>query len=136
MRKRETSASGWARAIKQGTPWTESDAREVLAEWSRSSETVVDFARREGIAPTRLYRWKHILKSRGERAAGSSLVPVTVREAPVVRAAGPRFAERGDDSVAVVIDVSNGELRVAVAETNAVSPEWVATLLKLVREGA
>jgi transposase-like protein len=135
MRKRERNARGWSRALKDGASWTESDAREVLAECTKSGETIVDFARREGIAPTRLYRWKHILKSRGTRAAGGLLIPVTVREVPIVRASGPRFAERGDDPVAVVVDVSNGELRVAVAETNAVSPEWVATLVKLVREG-
>lgn len=129
MGKRATRAGGWARAVKDGTAWSESDAREALAAWSRSGETVVDFARHEGIAPTRLYRWRHLLKRRGAPAKGPSLIPVSVREALVAPGREPRWTERS----ALVVDA--GELRVAISETSAATAEWVATLLKLVKEG-
>jgi transposase-like protein len=129
MRKRATSTSGWARAVKDGAAWSESEAREALEAWSRSGETILDFARREGIAPTRLYRWKHLLKSRGTPANGPSLIPVSVREGSVAWGREPRWTERS----ALVVDT--GELRVAISEASAATAEWVATLLKLVKEG-
>jgi transposase-like protein len=129
MRKRATSRGGWSRAVKDGAAWSESDAREALEAWARSGETILDFARREGIAPTRLYRWKHLLKSRGAAPNGPSLIPVSVREASVASGREPRWTERS----ALVVDT--GELRVAISEASAATAEWVATLLKLVKEG-
>jgi hypothetical protein len=34
-----------------------------------------------------------------------------------------------------VLLITDGELRIEIAGANAVSPSWVATLLRLVREG-
>jgi transposase-like protein len=41
--------------------WTESDAREVLAELDASGLFVTQFAAREGIDPQRLYSWRRRL---------------------------------------------------------------------------
>lgn len=38
--------------------WSEGEAREALAELSRSGESVAEFARREGISAQRVYYWK------------------------------------------------------------------------------
>ena len=129
MRKRATS--GWQRAIKAGRFWTEAEAREALAERRRSGESVVAFARRHGMSAKRLYWWRQQLKTRttkagrGTEAKGEDvarLIPVTLRPVPV-----EAQAKEG-------VVVTDGELRVEVGVASAVSPTWVATLLRLVRE--
>ena len=128
---RKQAASGWQRAITTGRFWTEAEAREALAERRRSGESVVAFARRHGISAKRLYWWRHQLKTRTTKAergndapreAVARLIPVTVR--PV-----PNEAQANEGVV-----VTDGELRVEVGVASAVSPTWIATLLRLVRE--
>jgi len=116
----------WERAIASGKFWTAVDAREALAACSRSGETIGAFARRHGLAAKRLYWWRRRLKSDTAVEDGDArLIPVTVRAERVE----PRAATSG--SVAVVA----GELRIEVGEAGAVSPAWIAELLRLVREG-
>lgn len=43
--------------------WREDDAREVLAAWDRSKESAAAFARRQGLSPARLLRWKSRVSS-------------------------------------------------------------------------
>lgn len=62
-------------------------------------------------------------------AKGPTLIPVSVREVLVAPGREPRWTERS----ALVVDA--GELRVTISETSAATAEWVATLLKLVKEG-
>jgi len=85
-------------------------------------------ARGHGITPERLYRWRRILEkeSMSTRAASevrTRLIPVTVRSTPL---------EAPANGCVVVID---GELRVEVGDTNAVSRGWIATLLRHARDG-
>lgn len=49
--------------------WKEEDARALLDVWARSGESVSVFARRHGLAPHRLLRWK-------QRLSGSERQPV------------------------------------------------------------
>jgi transposase-like protein len=113
--------------------WTEADAREALEACASSGESIWVFARRHGIVPERLYRWKRVLKKRSSRAMATGplqkrdrdarLIPVTVR--------APPFETCRDEHVVIV----DGALRVEIGTTSAVSPGWVAALLRLVREG-
>ena len=121
MRKRETT--GWRQAIDEGRWWTEADARAVLAESERSGESVAVFAQRNGVDPRRLYRWRRRLEEPVERSRLAPLIPVTV--------GGARHTEAGAGDVAVI----DGELRVEVSDASKVAPEWVAELLRRVREG-
>jgi transposase-like protein len=111
-------------AIEQGASWTAEDARAALAACAQSGESTVEFARRHGISVQRLYWWRHRLKAAEPSAttqAVAPLIPVTMRPA----------ALRSD----AVLLITDGELRIEIAGANAVSPSWVATLLRLVREG-
>jgi transposase-like protein len=124
MRKRETA--GWRQSIQRGEFWTEADAREALAEWEQSGESVVGFARRNGVEPKRLYWWRHQLK-KGSKVVRSApvapLIPVTVRVA--------ESPARWLESIVIV----DGDLRIEVGDAKRVAPEWVAELLRRVREG-
>ncbi|MDP9149142.1 MAG: transposase [Myxococcota bacterium] len=121
--------AAWKRAIATGTNWSAAEAAEALCAQAKSGGSVVSFARRHGISARRLYWWRTELAERkGERrsAERGRLIPMTVIDAPI---AAPRLAPGG----VVVID---GGLRVEVEEPGAVSPVWIATLLRTVREGA
>ena len=112
----------WQRAIERGNFWTEAEAREVLAACEQSGETVVAFARRHGLNVSRLYGWRQRLKrNRAAEGAFAPLIPMTIRAAGVESSPG-----RG-------VCIIDGELRVEVADTSAVSAAWVATLLRRVR---
>jgi transposase-like protein len=133
MRNRASGGSRWQRAIKEGALWTEADARDALEACASSGESIWVFARRHGVVPERLYRWKRVLKKKRRRATpvgpmqkrdlDARLIPVTVRAAPV---------ETPKNEQVVVVD---GALRLEIGTTSAVSPGWVAALLRLVREG-
>lgn len=129
MQRRTT----WQRAIESGRYWTETEARAALATQKKSGESIAAFARRHGIAPKRLYWWRDRLAvdvdeggSKRSMETIGRLIPLTVVQAPAQEGQG------GGHRV-VVID---GGLRVEVEEPEAVSPAWVATLVRTVREGA
>ena len=91
--------------------WTEEEAREALAALEASGESVNAFGRRLGIVPQRLLWWR----SRLGRVA-PSFVPVEVIGA----------------SPAVVVVTEDGT-RVEVSTADAVSAEWLATILRSLR---
>jgi hypothetical protein len=124
MRNR-SGDSGWQRAIADGTSWSASDAREAIEEWERSGESMAVFARRHGLAPSRLYWWKHRLQNGSTTATevGAQLVPM------VLRPTGASFVGHTQDGVVV----TDGMVRIEIGDVHAVAPEWVATLLRLVR---
>ena len=76
--------------------------------------------------PQRIYWWKERLgRGRGGASAltaAPAFVPMTVRSAPVAMA-----------SAAVTVIAGEG-LRIEVAELDATSAAWVATLVKTLRE--
>jgi transposase-like protein len=121
----------WKQAIETGTPWSRTDGEAALEAQKKSGESVAAFARRHGIVVQRLYWWRHRLvadKKRMRRKkpgapAIARLIPLSVIEAPAIgRPAGGRGV--------VVMD---GGLRVEVEEPEAVSPTWVAALIRTVR---
>jgi transposase-like protein len=127
MRKR---ASGrWRRAIKEGKIWREPEARQALEACASSGESILVFSRRHGIIPERLYWWRRRLKRKSPRprdekvVTRAPLIPVMIRPTP------PKT--QVVDHVMVIA----GKLRVKVANTSVVSPEWIAALLRLASDG-
>ncbi len=54
--------------------WTMAEARATLAALAASGLSLADFARREGLSPERLYRWRRTLAADGRRAASRAEV--------------------------------------------------------------
>ena len=106
MAKRRTSSS-------RRTPWTESDARRVLADWQRSGDTLEAFARSRGLVPQRLAWWKKRLLTSG---AAVTFAPATVIDAPAVASTG----------LAAMIRLSHG----ITIELDGASPSWIAALAR------
>jgi transposase-like protein len=124
-------ADGSLAELRSSQRWTEEDARQVMAAWKRSGETVAAFARREGLCTQRVYWWRDRLGLNHDevaiaQSATASLVPaflpVTVR-APV----------REGRSTAVTVVVGDG-LRVEVTELGATSAAWVVALVRALGE--
>lgn len=107
-------------------PWSEDEGRQVVAAWEASGDSVASFARRAGLVAQRVYWWKERLgrSGTGERAltAAPAFLPVSVR-AEAVRLG----------NAAVTVTTSDG-LRIEVADLDASSAAWVATLVKTLRE--
>ena len=106
--------------------WSEEQGRGVVEAWEARGESIPTFARRAGLVPQRVYWWKERLGHGRGRAsavpAAPAFVPMTVRSAPVALV-----------NAAVTVIASDG-LRIEVAELDATSAAWVATLVKTLRE--
>ena len=84
------------RAALQGDYWRAASAELIVTAWEQSGETLAAFARRHGVRPNRLARWRDRLrKTRGP--ARLRFHPVKVRETPVdgVARSAPVVAEGG-----------------------------------------
>jgi hypothetical protein len=122
----------WIRALNDRRLWLEADARQALETWERSGLSMSAFMRQHGMSADRLRWWRKRLKAREANATGGEhglehgsravalapLVPV------MVTAAG-----HGATTVAVMFD----DLRVEIAEPEAVGPTWVAELVHSLR---
>ena len=110
--------------------WSAAEAEAALCAQVKSGESVVAFAARHGVTASRLYGWRYQLAgARGEKreAEHGRLIPMTVIGGE------PIDAPRSSGGGVVVIE---GSLRVEVEQAETVSPGWIATLLRSVREGA
>ena len=113
--------AGWAKKARTGEQWSEGDAREAIAAWAASGESMTGFARRHGVTPQRLSWWR--LRTNGSREPSrTSLIPVTVTSSPLVSLG------------AASVTVTMGDLRIDVEDPSRVSPSWVAALLSAMRE--
>ena len=84
------------RAALQCDYWRAESAGLIVAAWEQSGETLAAFARRHGVRPNRLARWRDQLrKTRGP--ARLRFHPVKVRETPVdgIARSVPAVAEGG-----------------------------------------
>lgn len=108
----------WERAIDDGRPWTDAEAARALAACDASGMSTAAFARMHNVTPGKIYFWRKTLTAK--RRTKGRLVPVTVvSEHAAAGATQPRVV------------VSHGRLRLDI---EGVSPEWVATLIRLIRE--
>jgi transposase-like protein len=110
----------WERAIDEGRPWTDAEAARALAACAASGQSAAQFARRYNLTAGKLYWWRKRLAERS--TASSRLLPVSV-------VSGDRGNAGGNAPPRVVL--TDGRLRL---EIEGISPEWVAALIRLVRE--
>src|ERR1051326_4446295 len=85
-------------------PWTEAEARAVLAELRASGEPIVHFARKRGYFASRLHKWMTRLGERPgkKKSSGQATLKATPRPRFVsVNVAPPRPAARGGVAVEV-----------------------------------
>jgi len=128
MDKRDADEGRWAQ-LRARRRWGVQEAKWAVAAWAASGETLASFAESRGVHPERLRRWRERLGNlqsdmsaapgQGTAAPTLALVPVTVRPRVTPPVAG--------DEGAVV--VTTGELRIAIRDLNATSPDWVARLI-------
>ena len=111
----------WEQAITESRPWTRAEATRAMAALKASGMTTAAFARHHGTTAGRVQYWHKRLCER-EARGGGRLLPVRV-----VEAGQARVVERGAGRVVLV----EGPLRV---EVEGMSAEWVAVLVRLLRE--
>ena len=83
--------------------WTPDDARRLFEELRRSGGTLAEFARRHGIAPSRLYWWKKRLANDSPSLKTLSFVPATVVAAETAGAIAVVRLPNG-----IEIEIANG----------------------------
>lgn len=112
----------WQRALGEQRAWTKDEARRAVGACDASGMTIAEFARRHGGTAGRFQYWRR--RMLGERRAGESgrLLPVRV-----VEPGQARLVERAPGRVVL----ADERLRV---EMEGMSAEWVATLIRLLRE--
>jgi transposase-like protein len=132
LRQRDSRAErkGW-------TKWGEEEARRVLTAQLHSGLSVTEYARREGITPERLFRWRRVLSH-----------PEFLGRAPLVRAGGrnqllevdvisPKMRVEGKKKAAgeapVTVRLPTGVV-VEVMAPQATPIEWVSALVKALRD--
>ncbi len=72
-------------AAAKRTRWTRAQAREVLVEHEESGLSVAEFARRRGLHPARIRRWRSVFREEAAHPGLRLVELVARREAPVGR---------------------------------------------------
>ena len=114
-------SESWQRAILEKRMWTKEEAALAVAACDASGMTMAAFARSHGSTASRFHWWRKRLR-RGAAEGETRLVPVRV-----VEPGRARLVERDPGRVVL----HDGHVRV---EVEGMSAEWVATLIRLVRE--
>ena len=120
--------ASWIQAISKGRRWREADARRALDAWERSGLSMSAFMRQHGMAADRLRWWRKQLVTREAKATGSEDGSQDVALAPLVPVMVTALGNRAA-TVAVMFD----DVRVEIAEPEAVGPTWVAELVHALR---
>jgi hypothetical protein len=144
MERHEADEARWAR-LRRPRHWTSADARWVMAALAASGKPMSVFAADRGVDYERLRRWR-------SRLAAASHAPVRPTAPEVARRAPPPPASTGQASLVPVsvrasapvvvaergaVVVSAGMVQIAIRDTGATSPDWVARLVgRLAAEGA
>lgn len=112
------SRNSWVAAAQAGARWSREEAQEALEAWNRSGESLAAFARRHGVVAQRLSWWrKRLAIGVVPRPAPPGLLPVTVREAPLITLSS------------AAVSVRWGTVRIDVADPSKVPPRWLAALV-------
>ncbi len=90
--------------------WGEGEAREALAELSRSGESIVEFTRRRGISAQRIYYWKKRIAETASARPAFVAVPLASASAALIEiaVAGVTIRVREDvdaERLAEIVDV-------------------------------
>lgn len=106
MRTSSTKSRSLTRAL-ESRYWGDTEAREVLAAWERSGEPASVFARRHGLSPYRLLRWKGRLRDSGRRSR-PVFHPVRVVDSGVPT---PTLGTEGAGALELIV---GGSLRIVI----------------------
>lgn len=106
---------------KRSSPWSIADARAAFVEQAASGLSLREFARREGIDPGRLYRWRGQLGDKRARSRGVAAAPM-----PAVIELRP--SSRAAERVEIVLGAG---VTLRVAET--IDPAALARLVAALR---
>jgi len=118
------SRNSWVAAAQAGARWSREEAQEAINAWERSGESLTAFARQHGVVPQRLSWWrKRVTKGPVPKLASPALMPVTVRQAPLIALPS------------APVSVRWGTVRLDVADPSKVPPQWLATLVASLAEG-
>lgn len=108
--------------------WSEEEGRLVIEAWEASGASVPIFAQRVGLLPQRVYWWKERLRrSTAAKSVTATVSPPTFIPMSVRTEAGP---PRGAGLTVVL----SPEVRIDIAELDATSAAWVATLVRSLQE--
>lgn len=100
--------------------WSEEQARKLLAEQAASGQTMTEFARRRGLWPQRLWRWKKRL-SGGE---GAALLAAPAKSEPAFL---PMVLPRAEPEMAAEVELGSG-VRVRLHRLEPGAARFVAQL--------
>lgn len=125
MRKQEFDALGRELGAKQF--WSEDDARRVVAALTASGDTLDEFARKLGMKPYRLARWRARLQQEEQ-----GVVVASARAASEAPRGGATFAPvtvRGERTERPAVVVAIGaSVRVEIYDVSAASAALVTSL--------
>ncbi len=72
--------------------WSDADKQAIIAEAARPDANISAVARRHGIKPSLLFRWRRMAREAEPRGSGAIFVPVTLALAPASAAPAPEGA--------------------------------------------
>ena len=125
-------AESWLLELQGPRPWTEPEARRVIEAWKASGETVSAFARRTGLLRQRVYCWRERLGFAPSKEATHEAREMSVPAFLPVTVSAPPSPSTG----AVVTVCTRDGLRIEVAELDATSAAWVASLVRSLMESS
>ncbi|MBK8010123.1 MAG: hypothetical protein IPK13_06600 [Deltaproteobacteria bacterium] len=104
--------------------WSEAEARSMLVALERSGQSVVAFARSQGVSAQRIYWWRQRLGPSGRTAVPDDVGLVPVR----IRCEDARGLDPVELGAPVIVVRSVGGVVIEVPR--AVSPGWIAALTR------
>jgi len=104
----------WLTRARHHIPWTPTEAREAVAAWQTSGQSLTDFARSHGFAWQRLAQAKTSVPKMDRPCEPAIFLPVTVGETAM-------------PSVSAKLTI--GALTIEVASLESVPPTWLAQLI-------
>ena len=104
--------------------WSEREGRQALAAWEQSGLSASEFARRHGLNPQRLLWWR---KQLGQWSEGEAIKKRTVA-VPSLVPAEVRVNTASSGAPTMVLRLPGG-VAIEFADTNAVTPGWVASVV-------
>ena len=115
---------------RQRRRWTETTAREVLAVYAASGQSMRSFASSTRLSLQRLLRWQR----RCEQETRSGAFSATDQGVflPMTLATSAQF---DSGPAALVVEMSHEGLRVEISRTDHASSQWVSDLVRSLRAG-
>ena len=125
MRKQELEELG--RELRAKQFWSEDDARRAVAALTASGETTDEFARKLGMKPYRLARWRgRLQQEQGVVVASARAASATPRKSTAFVPVTVRDERTGRPPVVVAMGTA---VRVEIYEVDPASAAWVTSII-------